>query len=54
MAAAREQVVNNVPVVKEIIVAADETSLNRAMVEKRISPANIIGDLPTATCSRDR
>jgi hypothetical protein len=33
---------NNSPVLKEIIVTADEESLNRAIVEKHITPANII------------
>jgi hypothetical protein len=33
---------NNSQVLKEIIVTADEESLNRAIVEKHIIPANII------------
>ena len=33
---------NNSPVLKEIIVTADDESLNRAIVEKHSTPANII------------
>ena len=36
---------NNSPVLKEIIVTADEGSLNRAIAEKHITPANIISVL---------
>jgi hypothetical protein len=39
---AQEQAMNNSPVLKEIIITADEESLNRAIVEKHITPANII------------
>jgi len=33
---------NSSPALREIIVTADEDSLNRAITEKHISPANII------------
>lgn len=33
---------NNSPVLKEITVAANEEPLNRAIVDKHITPANII------------
>jgi hypothetical protein len=42
MAAAQEQAMNNSPALKEIVVTADEESLNRAIVDKHINPANII------------
>ena len=42
IAGAQEQAMNNSPVLKEIIVTADEELLNRAIVEKHITPANII------------
>jgi hypothetical protein len=45
MACAQEQAMNNSPVLEEIIVTADEGSLNRAIAEKHITPANIISVL---------
>ena len=46
---------NNSSVLKEIIVNADEESLNRAVAEKNIAPRkHHFGDLPTAEGSRDR
>jgi hypothetical protein len=42
MVGAQEQAMNNSPVLKEIIITADEESLNRAILEKHITPANII------------
>jgi hypothetical protein len=42
IAGAQEQAMNIPPVLKEIIVRADAEPLNRAIVEKHITPANII------------